>query len=72
MDEDLKSYLAAQFGAQREEMRQIETNLLTAFHNWARPMEIRQRNASTTVSAFDERISLVEERVSILERKETK
>jgi hypothetical protein len=57
----------AQFENLREDMRQIETNLLTAFHNWARPMEIRQRNVSNAVSDYEERLSLVEERLRKLE-----
>jgi len=46
-----------------------ETNLLTAFHGWARAMEIRVRGVSGMATGFDERPALVEERVSELERK---
>ena len=47
----------------------VETNLLTAFHGWARSMEIRVRGSSTIVSGFDERLTFLEDRVSDLERK---
>ena len=47
----------------------IETNVLTAFHGWARSMEIRVRGSATIVSGFDERLAFLEDRVSELERK---
>jgi hypothetical protein len=50
-------------------IEKTETNLLTAFHSWARSMEIRVRSASGSVTAFDERLAHVEERVSELERR---
>lgn len=45
-----------------------ETKLLTAFHGWARPAEIRMRGVNQNVSGFDERLALLEERVSRIER----
>jgi hypothetical protein len=53
----------------RAEIEKVETNLLRAFHGWSRPMEIRMRAISGTVSGVDERIALVEERVSEIERR---
>ncbi len=47
----------------------VETRLLTAFHGWARAMEMRVRQNTTLTVGFDERLSLLEERVSELERK---
>jgi hypothetical protein len=47
----------------------VETNLLTAFHGWARPKEIRVRNSVTIVDGFEERLTLVEERLRKLEEK---
>jgi hypothetical protein len=44
-------------------------NLLTAFHGWARPMEIRVNGMTSVVMGFDERLALVEQRVSEIERK---
>lgn len=54
-----------------ERAERTETKLLTAFHGWARAMEIRQRSTSTAVCGFDERLALLEERVSRIERGDT-
>ena len=53
-----------------EQMRDTEIKLLRAFHGWARPAEIRIRDQATLTHGFDERLALIEERVSHLERKE--
>ncbi len=50
-------------------VEKMETKLLTAFHQWARTMEIRVRHGSTTTSSHEERLALIEERVSELERR---
>jgi hypothetical protein len=52
-----------------ERIHDSQTALLRAFHGWARSMEIRSRGTTTTVVGFDERLVLVEERVSELERR---
>jgi len=47
-----------------EKMRDMQTEVLRAFHSWARPIEIRLR-------AFDDiqaRLGLLEERISRIER----
>ncbi len=49
-------------------LESLETKLLTAFHDWARTYEVRVRGMSSLVVGFDERLSLVEERVARLER----
>ena len=55
-----------------------ESKLLVAFHGWSRSMEIRVRGVSTvaqsaslTAQGFDERLGLIEDRVSELERRRT-
>jgi hypothetical protein len=60
--EELKAYISGQ-------IERSETNLLKAFHGWARAMEIRVRNSTTVVTGFEERLSLLEERVGELERR---
>ena len=52
-----------------ERSDKVETRLLSAFHGWARAMEIKVRGMSTITTGFDERLSLLEERVSDIERK---
>jgi hypothetical protein len=78
MDQELKSYLEAMEErlAHRlevnlaERIEKSENNLLRAFHGWARSMEIRVRGVSGVAVGFEERLSLVEERVSEVERRQ--
>jgi hypothetical protein len=49
-------------------IEKTETKLLSAFHSWARSMEIRVRHANQNVFGMDERLALAEERISELER----
>ncbi|MEQ1884038.1 MAG: hypothetical protein ABL967_03195 [Bryobacteraceae bacterium] len=49
-----------------ERMRDMQTEVLRAFHDWARPVEIKLR----TLPMIDERLGLLEERISRLERGE--
>lgn len=78
MDQELKQYLEgmeARIDAKiakcstKEDLERIETNLLKAFYNWARPMEVRVSGITNTVHGFDERLALMEQRVSELERR---
>lgn len=61
--------LSAQVADVRAETERVETSLLTEFHKWARTHEIRSRGVSTAVVGFDERLSLIEDRLSEVERK---
>ena len=71
MDPELRQHLNA-MEQRMVEMEQrlvdrieaVETKLLTAFHDWARPVEIRLR----TLPMMEERLGLLEERVSKIER----
>jgi hypothetical protein len=47
-----------------EQMRNMQTEVLRAFHGWARPLEIRLR----AIQPIEERLGLLEERVSAIER----
>lgn len=49
-------------------IEETETRLLTAFHNWAQTYEVRARGTTNAVREFDERLGMVEERLSRLER----
>jgi len=44
-----------------ENMRDMQTEVLRDFHNWARPAEIKMRS-------HEERLTLLEERISEIER----
>ncbi len=47
-----------------EQMRDMQTEVLRAFHDWASPVEIKLR----AIPALDQRLGLIEERLSRLER----
>jgi|SRR5579872_2438805 len=47
-----------------EKMRDTQTEVLRAFHSWARPTEIRLRS----LDDVQQRLGLLEERVSAIER----
>ena len=55
--------------ATKQDVERVETNLLKAFYNWARPMEVRVSGITNTVHGFDERLALMEQRLSELERR---
>jgi hypothetical protein len=44
-----------------DSMRDMQTEVLRAFHNWARPADIKLRS-------HEERIALLEERITEIER----
>ena len=44
-----------------EAMRDMQTEVLRAFHNWARPTDIKLRS-------HEDRIALIEERLAAIER----
>lgn len=73
MDPELKAYLDDMKGELRahvsEECYKVETKLLHAFHGWARAMEIRVRGIGGLTIGFDERLTMIEERVGELERR---
>ena len=70
MDQELKSYLDAMEVRMVERIEKSENNLVRAFHGWARSMEIRVRGVSGVALGFEERLSLVEERLSEIERRQ--
>ncbi|MBZ5634159.1 MAG: hypothetical protein LAO55_13645 [Acidobacteriia bacterium] len=51
----------ARFNQVIETTRDMQTEVLRAFHNWARPAEVKIRS-------HEERLTLLEERVSEIER----
>jgi hypothetical protein len=53
----------------KAETERSKTSLLTEFHKWARTHEVRTRAVSGTVVGFDERLMIMEDRLSEVERK---
>ena len=70
MDQELKQYLQDMEQRVYDRIEKTETNLLKAFHKWARPMELRVNGMTTLVTGFDERLALIESRLFDLETKE--
>ncbi len=62
---ELKSEIIAET---KQLIEALETRLLTEFHRWAQPYGVGARGTSTAVNLFDERLGMIEERVSALER----
>jgi hypothetical protein len=50
-----------------DRLEQLETRLLTAFHNWASPFEMRQRSHSLAIRALDVESEYHEDRLKKLE-----
>ncbi len=61
LEDRLKTYMG-------EHIERLETKLLTAFHGWARSIEIRIRTDESAANGVNERVALLEERVGHLER----
>ena len=82
MDEELKNYLDANFTriderfAEMEErlnkrleerIEKAETTLLTEFHKWASPAEMRAKSHALAIRAMDLELEALTERVQKLE-----
>jgi hypothetical protein len=60
--QDLKQELKAA-------IEKVETTLLSEFWKWARTNDVKLRSVTSRSNDFDERLLLIEERVSELERR---
>lgn len=69
MDEDLKQHLEKMEARLREHTENVETHLLGEFWKWARTADARYRQHHGEVVGLDERVLIVEDRVSELERR---
>jgi hypothetical protein len=80
MDQELKQYLdgkfaeidrqfAAQDGkfATKQDLERVETALLTEFHKWASPADMRLRTHTAALRAIDLEMESLAERVQKLE-----
>lgn len=70
MDEDLKTYLEEMKRELREHTEAVETRLLLEFWKWARQADARYRQHHSSVTGLDERVMLVEDRITAVERGE--
>ena len=82
LTEDDKKWLAEQFErfatkqdletkleryATKEDLERVETNLLTAFHQWASPTEARLRTHTATLHAIDLEMEALSDRIKKIE-----
>ena len=51
-----------------EQLRGVETSLLTEFHKWASPVEARQRTHAAALRAVDLEMEALSDRVANLEK----
>ncbi len=50
-----------------ERLEQVETRLLTEFHKWASPVELRQRSHAAAIRALDVETEALSDRLKRLE-----
>ena len=67
MDPELKTYLEQMERRLRDHAEAIETKLLSEFWKWARTADARYRQSSAQVNGVDERLGILESRVTDLE-----
>lgn len=51
----------------KEDLERVETKLLTEFHKWASPTEMRLRSNSLVMQAFDPELSNLKDRLNKLD-----
>jgi hypothetical protein len=68
--QDLERFATKQDLAQyatKQDLERVETSLLTAFHQWASPVEMRQRSHAAAIRALDAEVEAISDRVNKLE-----
>jgi len=50
-----------------EQLEKVETTLLTEFHKWASPVELRQRSHAAALRALDAEVESLSDRLKNLE-----
>ncbi len=70
MDDELRTHLERMETRLREHSEAVETRLLSEFWKWARTADARYRQNQGVVKGLEERVLVVEERISDLERRD--
>jgi len=65
-DED-KNWIREENAVLRGEIERVETALLTEFHKWGSPLDMRVKSHSAALRAIDLEVEAVSERVTKLE-----
>lgn len=50
-----------------QRLEKVETSLLTEFHKWASPVELRQRSHAAAIRALDTEVEALSDRLKNLE-----
>ena len=50
-----------------DQLEKVETNLLTEFHKWASPIELRSRSHAAALRALDAEVESLSDRLKNLE-----
>jgi hypothetical protein len=50
-----------------QRLEKVETTLLTEFHKWASPVELRQRSHAAAIRALDTEVEALSDRLKNLE-----
>jgi hypothetical protein len=53
----------------RGQLEKVETTLLTEFHKWASPVELRQKSHAAALRALDVEVESLSDRLKNLERR---
>ena len=51
----------------KEQLEKVESTLLTEFHKWASPLEMRQRSHAAALRALDAEVETLSDRLKNLE-----
>jgi hypothetical protein len=68
MDSELKEYLEAMEARLHAKIEKAETSLLTEFHKWDSPRELRARSHAAAIRALDLEAEALAGRVAKLEK----
>ena len=62
-----KQWIEERLGGLSEKIEKVETTLLTEFHKWASPQEMRQRTHAAAIRALDAEVEALGDRVNKIE-----
>jgi hypothetical protein len=66
-----REWIAAELRLIHQKIERVETTLLTEFHKWASPVEMRMRSHAATLRTLDIEIEAIGDRVTKLEKPAT-
>jgi hypothetical protein len=65
--DDDKDWIRAELATLRDSIERVETSLLTEFHKWSSPLEMRVKSHALAIRALDLELEALAERVTKLE-----